>query len=332
MPLVSVCIPTYNYAGFIGRAIESLLAQTHEELELIVLDDCSTDDTEQVVAGFDDERLEFRRNERNLGLFANFNRCFEVASGDYVKVLCADDWLHERNLQDCLEALSAAPNAAMATTPAWLADSQERVTGLLRAPFGAGGVVSGRDAIRAHADWGNAAGMPSHVLLRAGIVNAVGNFEVEFAPASDVHLWLKVLARHDLAWVREPRCYVRIHEQHGHGYAYEPNESVFLLWEDMHRREPEAVDAAMLERALEREARHHLLYVSAYLLRGRVKAAGRLLAAVRRHVPLGRALGGFLLRLPRTALEQAGRIYARATRRLVMYDPAPRPGPRRANG
>src|SRR5688572_5713153 len=101
MPLVSVCIPTYNYAHLIADAIESVLRQTERDLELVVIDDCSTDDTEQVAARYaDDPRFRFVRNPCNLGLFGNFNRCFELAEGEFVKVLCADDWLHERSIED----------------------------------------------------------------------------------------------------------------------------------------------------------------------------------------------------------------------------------------
>lgn len=331
VPLVSVCIPTYNYARFLPRTIESVLGQTHSDLEVVVLDDVSTDDTPAVVERYlGDSRLRFERNDRNLGLFGNFNRCFEVARGEYVKVLCADDWLHPRSVEDALAALVRSPGAGMASSPAWHVNAADQVIGMVRAPFGPKPrAVPGGEAIRAHADWGNVAGMPSHVLLRRSTVQEVGVFEPSFAPASDVHLWLKVLARSDLAWVPEPRCFIRLHAEHDHGYDYTANESLFLLWKDIAVREPAAVDAPTLQRALMREARHHLLYVSAMVLRGDLPAARRLLAAMRRHAALRAALPGFALRAPGIAYRQALRVFAVRTGRLVLYDPAPRPGPRR---
>jgi hypothetical protein len=156
----------------------------------------------------------------------------------------------------------------------------------------------------------------------------VGGFEPEFAPASDVHLWLKLLARSELAWVPEPRCYLRLHAEHDHGYAYEAEQSVFLLWKDMARRAPDAVDARMLRRALEREGRHHLLYACAYLLRGDVRAARRLVGSIRPHAPLRSVLPRFLVSVPAVAYRQALRAVARRSGRAVVYDPEPRPGPR----
>jgi glycosyltransferase involved in cell wall biosynthesis len=330
VPLVSVCIPTYNYARFLPQAIESVLGQTHRDLELIVLDDASTDDTAAVVEPYaGDERFRYERHASNIGLFANFNRCLEAAGGEFVKVLCADDWLHPRSLEDALAALAADPRTGLATSPGWHVDADGESIGMVRAPFGSvRRTVPGREAIAAHADWGNVAGMPSHVLLRREAIAEVGGFEPEFAPASDVHLWLKVLARWDLAWIPEPRCSLRLHGEHGHDYAYEASESVFRLWEDMARREPDAVDAAMLRRAAQREAQHHLLYVAAHAIRGDLGSARRLLAEVRRHARLPAALAAFALSIPRTAYEQAPRVFAQRTGRLVLYDPAPRAGPR----
>ena len=104
---------------------------------------------------------------------------------------------------------------------------------------------------------------------------------------------------------------------------------MFRLWEDMARRAPGAVDAAMLRRAVRREAQHHLLYVAARAVRGDLRTAWRLLAVVRRHARLGSALATFALSIPRTVYEQASRVFAQRTGRLVLYDPAPRaPGPR----
>ena len=202
MPLVSICIPTYNYAAFLPRAVQSALAQTHRDVEVVVLDDASTDETPEVLSRYaGDERFSVRRAQVNVGLFANFNRCLEVARGDFVKVLCADDWLHPQSIEDALAVLDRHPSAAMASSPAWLVDGADRVTGVRGAPFGPGALVASAAALRGHADWGNAAGMPTNVLLRRAVVEEVGGFEEDFAPASDLHLWLKVLARHDLAWV-----------------------------------------------------------------------------------------------------------------------------------
>lgn len=82
MPKISVCIRTYNYAGFLPSAIESILNQEFSDFELIIQDDCSRDDTPQTVRKYlSDRRIIFAVNERNLGLEGNWNRCLQKARG-----------------------------------------------------------------------------------------------------------------------------------------------------------------------------------------------------------------------------------------------------------
>lgn len=93
-PLVTVMIPTYGQAAVLGRAVRSALDQDLESLEVIVADDASPDDTAAVVAGFDDPRLRYHRNERNLGRVGNYRHTLEsLARGKYVLNLDGDDWL-----------------------------------------------------------------------------------------------------------------------------------------------------------------------------------------------------------------------------------------------
>ena len=84
-PAVTVCIPTYNYGHYLGGAIASVLDQTFEDFELLIADDVSSDDTEEVVRPFlTDSRVQFLPNEVNSGMFANFNRCVKLARGKYI--------------------------------------------------------------------------------------------------------------------------------------------------------------------------------------------------------------------------------------------------------
>ena len=77
MPVFSVCIPTYNAAGYLPEAIESVLAQTYEDFELLICDDASTDATAEVVGGFQDDRIRYVPFSQNLGQGGNFNRCMD---------------------------------------------------------------------------------------------------------------------------------------------------------------------------------------------------------------------------------------------------------------
>src|ERR1700726_573779 len=94
-PKVSVCLDSFNYGRFLPEAIESVLSQTFSDFELIICDDCSTDDSFEIAQnyGTQDGRIRVRRNPGNLGMVKNRNVCLAQAQGEYVKWLHADDFL-----------------------------------------------------------------------------------------------------------------------------------------------------------------------------------------------------------------------------------------------
>ena len=95
MPLVSILIPTFNQADYIGQAVESALQQDWPELEVVVSDDGSSDDTQHVLEKYhDDERVRLSRNAENLGRVGNYRKClYELANGDWALNLDGDDYL-----------------------------------------------------------------------------------------------------------------------------------------------------------------------------------------------------------------------------------------------
>ncbi len=98
MPLCTVAIPTYNREDLISGTIRSVLEQHLNDLEILVIDDQSQDNVFMVASSFSDPRLQVIRNDKNVGLFGNFNRCIELSRGKYLRILCNDD----RITSDCL--------------------------------------------------------------------------------------------------------------------------------------------------------------------------------------------------------------------------------------
>ena len=103
--LVSVIMPAYNGEEFIAQAISSVIAQTVEDWELIVIDDCSEDRTRQIVEDFarSDDRVHLVCNEKNLGAAGSRNRGLELCSGEYVALLDSDDYWQPQWLDRMLE-------------------------------------------------------------------------------------------------------------------------------------------------------------------------------------------------------------------------------------
>ena len=103
-PLVSVIIPAYNSAGYIGQAVESALAQTLTDLEVIVVDDHSSDHTVHVVKQIRDDRLKMYVNEQNVGPSSTRNLGFQAARGKWIAVLDSDDWWEPERLSQLVQA------------------------------------------------------------------------------------------------------------------------------------------------------------------------------------------------------------------------------------
>jgi glycosyltransferase involved in cell wall biosynthesis len=115
-PLVSIGMPVYNGERFIREALDSVLGQTYENLEVIISDNASTDSTGAICLEYTarDQRIQYHRNAVNLGVIANFRRVFELSSGDYFMWACADDLRPATAVENCVEALLRDSSAVMA--------------------------------------------------------------------------------------------------------------------------------------------------------------------------------------------------------------------------
>ncbi len=127
-PRVSVCLPVYNGGKYLRVAIDSILAQTFSDFELIISDNASTDQTEEICKEYADRdpRIRYYRHARNRGGSWNFNHTVELARGEYLKWASHDDVLAPRFLEACVEALDRAPGAVLASPRTLKIDEQGR--------------------------------------------------------------------------------------------------------------------------------------------------------------------------------------------------------------
>lgn len=96
----SICIPNYNYANYIGETINSVLSQTYQNYEIIIIDNASTDDSLSVIKSFNDSRIKVFENVYNIGFSPNLDRATERAEGDYIILLSSDDIMKEDALHE----------------------------------------------------------------------------------------------------------------------------------------------------------------------------------------------------------------------------------------
>ncbi|MFP3867794.1 MAG: glycosyltransferase family 2 protein [Desulfobacteraceae bacterium] len=123
-PRVSIGLPVYNGARWLKEALDSFLAQTFEDFELIISDNASTDKTPEICRAYAarDARIRYYRNEKNLGAAENYNRVFHLSTGEYFKWAADDDWCAPNCLEQCVEVLDSKPEVVLCYTKTTVID------------------------------------------------------------------------------------------------------------------------------------------------------------------------------------------------------------------
>ena len=211
---VSICIPTYNYCGYLPYALDSALAQSRRDIEVVVVDDNSTDGSVALVKEYarQDDRVLLYENPQRLGLTRNFNQSLRLARGKYVKFLCADDVLDEQCVERMVVAFEAEPDAMLVGCGRYFFNDDKRVIGE-RGYGKKNQVVNGRRAIRKCFFSGNLIGEPTAVLFRKADVGA--GFDEAYYQALDMELWFRLLEKGSLVFLADTLCGVREHVSRG---------------------------------------------------------------------------------------------------------------------
>ena len=98
--LVSIIMPSYNTARFIDKTIESVLKQTYKNWEMLIVDDCSTDNTEEIVSKYDDKRIIYLKNQKKSGAAVSRNKALKNAKGKWIAFLDSDDLWYPTKLEE----------------------------------------------------------------------------------------------------------------------------------------------------------------------------------------------------------------------------------------
>jgi glycosyltransferase involved in cell wall biosynthesis len=204
VPLVSVLLAVHDDARFLREAIDSVLGQRLADLELLVVDDASTDETPALLAAVEDTRLTVLRNDEQRGLAASLNRALEQASGKYVARLDADDVALEDRLRRQVERLQADSHTAIVGSAVTDLDEDGRTGRTHLMPTGA-------TALRWHALFSSPFFHPT-VLVDLEVLDRHGlRYDPEFLESEDYDLWTRLFAFADGDNLREPLVLKRVH-------------------------------------------------------------------------------------------------------------------------
>jgi glycosyltransferase involved in cell wall biosynthesis len=210
-PLVNVVTPVYNGEKYLAKCIESVLSQTYRNWQYTIVNNCSTDNTEQIATRYaaTDARITVINNKQFVGVIENHNIAFSLVPSDskYCKVVCADDWIYPECIA-CMVEL-AEDNPSTGIVGAYVINA--RGVASIGLPYDQT-VFSGREVCRAYllGDL-DAFATPSAVLYRSDLVRSYAPFFPGSAPSADLSAGLVSLQKWDFGFVHQVLSFQRIH-------------------------------------------------------------------------------------------------------------------------
>lgn len=221
MPTVSVCLPVYNGANYLPKAIESILAQEFEDFELLISNDCSTDATSSIIEQYAarDNRIKTWTNKRKLKLFGNYNECMERASGKYIKLFAHDDLLEPTLLGNLVSVLEKYSDVSLvSSTRHWIdakgkvIESDSEIASKTMRPFKKNTRLSSHQAVTSTLrDVVNWLGEPSSQMFRKEQFD--GGYDTSFKQIGDLEYSFRLLNNGDYYFLADDVCYLRRHAE-----------------------------------------------------------------------------------------------------------------------
>lgn len=210
-PQVSICLPIYNGARHLPAAIESALAQTFGDFELLIADDGSTDASADIANTFQkqDKRIRYWKNEQRQGLFGNYNACMKQSKGKYIKTFAQDDVFKSNALEEMVRLLENEPGVALVSSAREIIDDAGAVTEL-KQPIKTNFKARGKDVITFHLiALNNWVGEPSTVMFRSEFAGT--GFDTDYYHYGDIEFWFRVLQNGDFYYFEQALTQFRRH-------------------------------------------------------------------------------------------------------------------------
>ncbi len=222
MPTVSVIIPNYNHARYLRQRLESVLGQTYQDFEVILLDDCSTDESQSILREYAaDPRVRMEFNEKNSGsTFKQWNKGVRLARGEYVWIAESDDYSDARFLERLVAVLETEPKSTFVYCRSWRIDGDERPCGFvdpefpddIRHRWSADYCADGSTECRNYMIHCNTVPNASAVLFRKAVYERVGGADESLRLCGDWKLWASMTMGERISYVADPLNYYRFHD------------------------------------------------------------------------------------------------------------------------
>lgn len=222
MPSVTIIIPNYNHSRYLHQRIDSVLQQSYSNFELIILDDCSQDNSRDIITEYtkSDSRIKVFFNKKNSGsTFKQWNKGIALAKGEYIWLAESDDYADSNLLETLVNKLEADKSIGLAYCNSWDVDEESQVIGdktdfyksldpeLWTRDF----LLEGKWLVETFMSYRNIIPNASAVVMRKSILEQVGLADESFRLNGDWLLWAKISLLSNVAFVAERLNYFRQH-------------------------------------------------------------------------------------------------------------------------
>jgi glycosyltransferase involved in cell wall biosynthesis len=254
-PKVSFVVPCFNLAHLLADCVNSILRQSYDDFEILIMDDCSPDHTPEVARSFHDSRVRYVRNEKNLGNNSNYNKGINRARGQYVWLISADDCLRrDYVLTRYVQLMDDHPQVGYVFCPA-IALQGNQESGLMpfTAPVDSDTIFKGLVFLEMLAQ-GNCVSAPA-VMARKECYDRLSLYPIDMPYAGDWYVWCKFALHYDVAYFAEPMVNRRLHDRNltkfftGGGIETFVSNMIDVPWQI--KKEAEAAGYAVLAKKFE---------------------------------------------------------------------------------
>ncbi len=223
-PLISICVPVYNGEKYLKECLDSCISQTFKDYEIVICNDGSTDKSVSIIGEFlkKNKNIHFTRNEKNLGLVGNWNKCIELAKGEWIKFLFQDDLMNPDCLEKFVQQIDSSINLIVSKRNFIL----DKITSEKEAEYYQIGVRTLENTglyqsnnfsaetiskLSTRSISMNFIGEPSLTLFRKDIIEKIGLFDQDLKQICDLEFLLRIASNYGLKYIPEQLCSFRIH-------------------------------------------------------------------------------------------------------------------------